>query len=224
MTRSPVGGRCPPSWRRWRSAVSACGTSAASPQYGAVVERGPASAPPGREQLRPRVRRPSVYPASRRGPVRAEPKRRMPRTTKYTGNFKKIAAPDAKTVVFDLCKPDVAFLPKIAFSSFAINDSADLAKARRRRLDRHEAQRHRPVHARGSGTRATDVTMVANPNYWGDKPPRPRRSIFSWSTEAAQRLVELQSGTVDGIDNVGPTDFDTVKADTEPAAHRAAPA
>ncbi len=37
--------------------------------------------------------------------------------------------------------------------------------------------------------------------------------IFRWSTEAAQRLLELQSGTVDGIDNVGPDDFETVQND-----------
>ena len=42
----------------------------------------------------------------------------------YTGNFKKISATDDKTVVFELCSPDVAFLSKIAFTSFAINDTA----------------------------------------------------------------------------------------------------
>ena len=37
--------------------------------------------------------------------------------------------------------------------------------------------------------------------------------VFRWSTEAAQRLVELQSGQVDGIDNVGTDDFETVAGD-----------
>ena len=37
--------------------------------------------------------------------------------------------------------------------------------------------------------------------------------IFRWSAEAAQRLVELQSGTVDGIDNPGPDDFETIEGD-----------
>jgi ABC-type transport system substrate-binding protein len=35
--------------------------------------------------------------------------------------------------------------------------------------------------------------------------------IVKWSTEAAQRLVELQSGNTDGIDNPGPQDFETIK-------------
>ena len=38
--------------------------------------------------------------------------------------------------------------------------------------------------------------------------------MFRWSTEAAQRLVELQSGAVDGIDNVGTDDFGTVEGDS----------
>src|SRR5262245_57611955 len=41
----------------------------------------------------------------------------------YTGNLKSIEAPDAMTVVFNLCAPDVAFLQKVAFSVFYINDS-----------------------------------------------------------------------------------------------------
>ncbi len=35
--------------------------------------------------------------------------------------------------------------------------------------------------------------------------------VFRWSAESAQRLQELQAGTVDAIDNVGPSDFATVR-------------
>jgi len=38
--------------------------------------------------------------------------------------------------------------------------------------------------------------------------------VFRWGTESAQRLLELQSGTVDGIDNPGPDDFATIEADS----------
>ena len=44
--------------------------------------------------------------------------------------------------------------------------------------------------------------MTRNDGYWGDK-AKTEKLIVRWSKEAAQRLVELQSGTVDGIDNVG---------------------
>src|SRR5207247_5249536 len=58
--------------------------------------------------------------------------------------------------------------------------------------------------------RGSDITMSRFDNYWGDK-AKTDKLIIKWSSEAAQRLVELLSPTVDGIDNVGPTDFDTVK-------------
>jgi ABC-type transport system substrate-binding protein len=47
----------------------------------------------------------------------------------YTGNIEQIRAEDERTVVFDLCNPDVAFLSKVAFTSFAINDSDYLEAA-----------------------------------------------------------------------------------------------
>ena len=37
--------------------------------------------------------------------------------------------------------------------------------------------------------------------------------IFRWSEQSAQRLLELQAGTVNGIDNPGPDDVATVEAD-----------
>jgi peptide/nickel transport system substrate-binding protein len=132
---------------------------------------------------------------------------------KYTGNFKKLTAVDAKTVRFDLCAPDVAFLSKVAFSSFPINDSAYLAKAA---ADGSIVQK-----PNGTGpymlkewVHGDHITMVANPNYTGSLKAKAQTLIIKWSKEAAQRLVELRSGTVDGIDNVGPEDFDTVKGDS----------
>ena len=40
-------------------------------------------------------------------------------------------------------------------------------------------------------------------------------AVIRWSTEAAQRLVELTSGIVDGIDNPGPDDFPTIEANPD---------
>jgi peptide/nickel transport system substrate-binding protein len=132
----------------------------------------------------------------------------------YTGNFKKISATDEKTVVFELCNPDVAFLSKIAFSSFAINDTAWLESHIDPSSDTNQAI---VTEVNGTGpwkleawNRGSDVTMTRNDDYWGDL-AKSEKLIIRWSTEGAQRLVELQSGTVDGIDNVGNTDFDTVR-------------
>jgi ABC-type transport system substrate-binding protein len=138
--------------------------------------------------------------------------------SKYTGNFKKVSATDEKTVVFELCSPDVAFLSKIAFTSFAINDTAWLES----KIDPAKADNQAIVsEINGTGAyklekwnRGSDVTMTRNDAYWGDK-AKSEKLIVRWSAEAAQRLVELQSGTVDGIDNVGPTDFATVEGNAD---------
>ena len=57
------------------------------------------------------------------------------------------------------------------------------------------------------------IILKANPNYWGDE-----GQVCPWSSagapKARTRLLELQAGTVDGIDNPGPDDFATIEADT----------
>jgi peptide/nickel transport system substrate-binding protein len=133
----------------------------------------------------------------------------------YAGEFKKISAPDARTVIFDLCAPDVAFLSKIAFTSFAINDAGWLAA----NVDPAGTTQQIVTAVNGTGpyklnawNRGQDVTYDAYDGYWGTKALTPK-AILRWNKEAAQRLVELQAGTVDGIDNVGPTDFATVEGD-----------
>ena len=129
----------------------------------------------------------------------------------YTGQIAEIRAEDERTVVFTLCQPDVAFLSKIAFASFAINDTAYL----------EEAVPDGSIVEQPNGTgpyrlaewvRGDHLTLEAFEDYWGDAPVAPT-VIFRWSAEAAQRLIELQSATVDGIDNPGPEDFETIEGD-----------
>ncbi|HET6379681.1 MAG TPA: ABC transporter substrate-binding protein [candidate division Zixibacteria bacterium] len=126
-------------------------------------------------------------------------------------NISEIRAEDERTVVFVLCSPDVAFLPKIAFSSFAIDDSAY--------LEAHAADGSIVDQPNGTGpyrleawNRGSDIVLSAFENYWGDPALSPT-VIFRWSTEPAQRLVELQAGTADGIDNPGADDFETIAND-----------
>src|SRR5687767_11882962 len=129
----------------------------------------------------------------------------------YTGNIEQIRAEDELTVVFDLCNPDVAFLSKIAFTSFAIND-ADYLTANAEDGTIVEAPNGTGPYMLDTWSRGSEITLAANPDYWGEAPLSPT-VIFRWSAEAAQRLVELQSGTVDGVDNPGPDDFETIAAD-----------
>jgi ABC-type transport system substrate-binding protein len=137
---------------------------------------------------------------------------------KYTGNFKKITAQDARTVVFELCSSDVAFLSKIAFTSFAINDTGWLES----KIDPAKTENQDIVsQVNGTGPysltswdRGSQIVMTANPNYWGDK-AKAQTLVFRWGTEPAQRLTELTAQTVDGIDNVGPEDFATVEGNAD---------
>jgi peptide/nickel transport system substrate-binding protein len=130
----------------------------------------------------------------------------------YGGEFKSIEAVDELTVKITLCNPDPAFPSKIAFTSFGIQPSEYLKST-----GATGAILEKPIgtgpYMVDSWDRGNQLVFKANPNYWGDK-PKTGTLVFKWSTESAQRLVELKSGTVDGIDNVGPDDFKTVKADS----------
>ena len=134
-------------------------------------------------------------------------------TDAYKGEIGKIEAVDAGTVKFTLCSADVAFPSKVAFSAFQIEPSEYLEKAGG---TAGGDLVNKPI---GTGPymlkqwdKGSQIVLEANPNYWGDK-AKAATAVFQWNAEAAQRLVQLQSGAADGIDNVGTSDFDTVKND-----------
>lgn len=130
----------------------------------------------------------------------------------YGGEIKSIEAVDANTVKFVLCVPDPAFPAKIAFSSFAVQPKEYL----------QSTGTTGPILEKPIGTgpyfvaqweRGNQLVLNRFDGYWGE-PAKNASLVFRWGTESAQRLLELQSGTVDGIDNVGPDDFDTVEGDS----------
>jgi len=134
----------------------------------------------------------------------------------YGGFFKSIEATDDYTVTFTLCKTDAAFLSKIAFSPFAIYPSEWIEATSGDEVRTTEGI-EKPI---GTGpymvskwNRGENVTFVKNPDYWGEAPLAADTLVFRWSTESAARLLELQSGTIDGFDNVGPDDFATIEGD-----------
>lgn len=127
----------------------------------------------------------------------------------YGGLLREIAALDPLTVQFTMCQPDPAFRSKAAFTAFAIQPSEHLEETGGSPLDN-------PV---GTGPymldrwdRGDSITFQRFEDYWGE-PATSETLVFRWSAEAAQRLLELQSGTVDGIDNPAPDDFDTIEND-----------
>lgn len=129
----------------------------------------------------------------------------------YKGQVKRISAADDMTVVFELCSPDPAFLPKIAFSAFSINDTDHLLAT--------GGDGSIVENIVGTGPyklvewrRGDQIILEANPDYWGEA-PLSQRLIFRWSSEPGQKFIELQSGNVDGIDNVQPDDVEAIEGD-----------
>jgi len=120
---------------------------------------------------------------------------------------------DPLTVKFTMCVPDPAFLVKVAFSAFSIRPKEQLEKTG----GGGEELLSQPI---GTGPykldawkRGDSITYSRYDEYWGEK-AKTKTLVFRWSQEAAARLLELQSGTVDGIDNPNPEDFETIQNDS----------
>ena len=129
----------------------------------------------------------------------------------YGGKISSIESIDELTVQFNLCKPDPAFLAKVAFTPFGIQPAEWLAETG----GTGELLEH-PI---GTGpymvdewVRGDSVIYKRFDDYWGD-PAFAETAVLRWNQEGAARLVELQAGTVDMITAVSPDDFDAVEAD-----------
>jgi len=131
----------------------------------------------------------------------------------YGGEFKSIEAVDANTVKFTLCYADPAFASKVAFSVFAIQSKAYLDANNGDSVKMSEKPNGTGPYMVKAWNRGDSVVFEANPTYWGT-PALTKNLIFRWSEQSAQRLLELQAGTVNGIDNPGPDDIAAIEADT----------
>jgi ABC-type transport system substrate-binding protein len=130
----------------------------------------------------------------------------------YGGEIKSIEAVDELTVKITLCTPDPAFPSKIAFSSFGIQPREYLASTGGKGDLLEKPIGTGPYYV-AQWERGNQLVFKKFDGYWGEK-AKAGTLVFRWGTESAQRLLELQSGTVDGIDNVGPDDFAKVEGDS----------
>ncbi|MFZ5881262.1 MAG: ABC transporter substrate-binding protein [Chloroflexota bacterium] len=184
--------------------LAACGSPTAAPVTEAPATEAPATEAPATEA--PATEVPATEVVAYEGLSLMAP------DCEYGGEIKSIEAVDELTVKITLCVPDPAFPSKIAFTSFAVQPSEYLEST-----GGNGELLEKPI---GTGPyyvaeweRGNQLVFQAFPDYWGEKAPADTL-VFRWGTESAQRLLELQSGTVDGIDNVGPDDFDTVEGDS----------
>jgi ABC-type transport system substrate-binding protein len=132
----------------------------------------------------------------------------------YGGSMKSIEVVDDMTVKFTLCAPDPSFPFKIAGDSFAILDKDYLNEMGGDSVKISENPVGTGPYKVKEWKRGDSLTLEANADYWGEKAKTPT-FVLRWSTEAAQRLLELESGAVDGISNAAPEDFEKIKGNAD---------
>jgi len=132
------------------------------------------------------------------------------------GLIQSVEAIDPLTVTFNLCRPDAAFRERIAVNGFSIYPEKWLEATSGPEFRTPEGL-DSPV---GTGpyqvstwNKGSDLTLVSNPDYWGAA-PETDTLVFSWQADPADRLLALQSSSIDGFDNVDPADYATVESDS----------
>ena len=131
----------------------------------------------------------------------------------YSGNLKSIDAPDAQTVVFTFCNPNVAFLSQVAFASLAIDDAQYLIDHGPDGSIVSQPNGTGPYKF-GSWDLGSRIDLTANDAYWGTKALTPNME-FQWNPDSAARLLALTGGTVDGIDNPGKDDMPGIESNAD---------
>jgi peptide/nickel transport system substrate-binding protein len=129
----------------------------------------------------------------------------------YGGKILSIAALDPATVEFTLCRPDPAFLAKIAFEPFGIQPSEHF-EATGGAGELLESPIGTGPYMLEAWNRGDSVVYTRFDDYWGE-PAIAETAVLRWATEPAARLLELQSGNVNVITSVGPGDIETVAGD-----------
>jgi ABC-type transport system substrate-binding protein len=133
---------------------------------------------------------------------------------KYGGNIKSIEAVDATTVKFTFCTSDPAFPSKAAFSAFDIHSAAYLQKTGGGGTELLNNPIGTGPYKLAKWDHGNEIDLVANENYRGPA-PKVKNVIIKWNSEAAKRWQELQAGTADGIEYVGPSDFAAIQGNAD---------
>jgi peptide/nickel transport system substrate-binding protein len=134
----------------------------------------------------------------------------------YGGSLKSIEAVDDLTIKFTMCKPDPLFLEKIAHPAFAIHSSEYLNQTGGG--GKGSALLEKPI---GTGpykvsewSRDKELIFKENSDYWNsEEAAKTPTLIFRWNPDPAQRLLDLQAGIADGIDNPDFYDYSKIIAD-----------
>jgi ABC-type transport system substrate-binding protein len=131
----------------------------------------------------------------------------------YGGSFKSMEAVDKYTVKFTFCTPFPAFIAKIAsVEALDIYDEDYLKEIGGDAVEMNDNPVGTGPYIVQEWVRGDHITLVPNPNYYGEKPVNST-FIFKWNAEAAARLLDLQAGNASGIVEVTADDLPTIQAD-----------
>jgi ABC-type transport system substrate-binding protein len=116
----------------------------------------------------------------------------------YGGEFKAIEAVDESTVKFTLCYPDPAFLSKVAFGAFSIQDKDYLDEMGGDSAKISEAPNGTGAYTLKEWVRGDHMTFEANPNYWGGRPKLDRIEI-TYNSDGQVLFEAYKNGELDII-------------------------
>lgn len=126
----------------------------------------------------------------------------------------RIDAPDERTVIFTLCVTDPTFLQKMTIVSYGINDSGYLAAATADGSILSAPNGTGPLQLISWSKDQEEVVLGRFNDYWGEK-AASERIVLKWLGDSSARLVQLEAGVVDGIDNVAADDIETLSANSD---------
>ena len=125
----------------------------------------------------------------------------------YAGRLARVEAVDARTIRFELCAPDAAFVSRLAHPVSTVVDATAFARAARD----PETRATMP----GTGPYAVDrwdpgENVVLQ--RVGESAPNAVSPVIvvGWGLDAAGRTTALEEATVDGIDAPGATELDRI--------------
>lgn len=145
--------------------------------------------------------------------------------SQYLANVEAINVVDDKTVDVVLKKPNEPILTVLAAPSFVVTDRKEVqahgGDATPESKEKDKATEWLNQNSAGTGayklvgwTRNSQIQLVANPSYWGGKPPFQRVVIRHFEDGAAQ-LLALRRGDIDVAFNLLPEQVATLKTDKD---------
>ena len=140
---------------------------------------------------------------------------------KTGGVYDSCEAPSATQAKITLTAPFAGFVQAMTLPAFSMQSPAALQQYNADKTEGTESDprfsEYATAHPTGTGPylfdtwdRGQQVTLKANPDYWGDK-AKTAKVIVRTISDSKARTQEPQAGNIDGYDLVGPADVQPLK-------------